>query len=475
MTEFSVSRVLTQKVWDKLNDTAVPIVKNDDFKHLGEIIDDLNSRIKSNQYFPDNVHGYLGVGKKLGVTRFIPIITHIDMALYYQLCGEIGDRVVENIDGVFGGWQVVPTPATRAYIDKLSKDEKVSLLYSQEYFSETFSSAAWFQNYKSFTAYIRKIVNSNNFGNYVGITDVANFYDTIDVEKLISKLKRKEKEIERHLEILDIYLRYWNRRLAGYQRSNKGIPQEIISDGSRNLSHFYLHDFDRKIIRYCDSIGVKFVRWADDMLFFASSRQKIESSLYEASKFLLSDGLNLSAPKTKILTRVQFRKYRCLPLLQAVNDENDKEFLKQIDAIRKMQETGEQVKLDTAIRAAIGHARRKPHLRTNQVLKFIENGLRSNPEIFASLTNKQMLASVVIFKDRALRMDELRKSICKKQVAAPKANFLKLIRDERRALEIFGIEKKQLISIVDEIDQNNLDSEILENFCIKGAKEKLSD
>ena len=473
MTEFKVSRVLTQKVWDKLNETAVPIVDSNALKELPSIVDSLNSRIKSNQYLPDNVHGYLGLNKGFGVSRFLPIINHIDMAVYYQLCGEIGDRVIEDIDGVFGGWQVVPTPASRAYIKTLPRKKQVDLLYEHEYFSETFSSAAWFQNYKSFTDYIRDLTTSADFGNYVGMTDIANFYDSIDIERLITKIKPQVPDLDRHLEILEVFLRYWNRMLMGYQRSNKGIPQEIISDGSRNLSHFYLHDFDKKMIKYCAPLGVKYVRWADDMLFFAPSPQRIESCLYEASKNLLFEGLNLSAPKTEILTRTEFRNYRCLPLLQAVNDQDDSEFAKQLELIRNMEKRDERVKYDTAIRAVIGYLRRKPHLRTKRRVSYIENSLTAHPEVFSTFNNKQLLASIMIFEDRPSRLNDLNNMANRKSMAAPKANLLKLIREDAKVLEIGGVTKKQMASVIDDIDKSSKKSKILQEFCIPGARQRL--
>jgi hypothetical protein len=474
LTDFKVSAVLTNKVWEKLNETAVPIVKRQDFINLHDTVARINGEISSNQYLPDNVHGYLGINKTLGVSRFLPIINHTDMAVYYQLCGEIGDRVIEQIDGVFGGWQVVPTPASRKYIDDLPRNEQVELLYGHEYFSETFSSAAWFQNYRNFTDCIREITDSDEYGNFVGMTDIANFYDTIDIDRLTSKIKNKIPDLSRHVEILEVYLGYWNRRLVGYQRSNKGIPQEIISDGSRNLSHFYLHEFDYNMIKYCKTLGVKYVRWADDILFFAPSPQRIESCLYEASKALLREGLNLSAPKTAILSRTEFRNYRCLPILKAINDGDDDEFVRQIELLRNMEKRGERIKFDTAIRAVLSYLRRKPHLRNFKTLSYVEDSLKNHPEVFSTLNDNQLLASIVIFNDPAARIDEVKNMINRRSMAGPKAYFLKLIREHVDVLERSGIPRKQMKAMVDSIEKASTDSSILQQFCIPGARERLN-
>nr|WP_015061584.1 RNA-directed DNA polymerase [Paracoccus marcusii]AFJ97311.1 putative retron type reverse transcriptase [Paracoccus marcusii] len=474
MKKLEVSGVLAQKVWDQLNKTAVPIVEAQDFFNLKETIGNLNDRISTNQYFPDNVHGYFGINKRYGVTRFIPIINHTDMALYYQVCGEIGDRVIKNKEGIFGGWRVVPTPATLGNLNGLSREEQVELLYENEYFSETFSSAAWFQNYKSFTDCIRELTLSGEYGNYVGMTDIANFYDTIDIDRLISKIRDEVPDLIRHTEVLEVYLRYWNRRLMGYQKSNKGIPQEIITDGSRNLSHFYLQSFDDAIKKYCKSIGVKYVRWADDMLFFSPSPQRIESCFYEASRILLSDGLNLSAPKTTIISRLEFRKYRCLPLLKSIDEKDDDEFNRQVELLRNAEKRGERVKHDTAIKAVLTHLRRNKHLRNKINLKYIEDGFKKHPEVFSSLNDRQLLASIVIFDDPSSRAEDVKNMINRKSMAGPKAYFLKLIREHSTLLRLSGVKKEQMSAMVDEIKKSSSDSYILQKFCIPGALYRLN-
>ncbi|WP_299940793.1 RNA-directed DNA polymerase [uncultured Nitratireductor sp.] len=473
MTSFKLSKYLSRRVWEKLNETAVPVVSDDDFHNLSVTIDILNKNISTNQYFPDNTLGYLGLNKRLGVSRFLPILNHTDTAVYYHLCGKIGDRAIKDIDGVFGGWRFVPTPATKFFNDSMTKDQKVDLIYDNEYFNETFSAASWFQNYSSFTDCIANLTETSSYGNYVGITDIANFYDSIDVDRLITKVKRDAPDLKAHADILEIYLRHWNRRLAGYQRSNKGIPQEIISDGSRNLSHFYLHDFDGSIIDICERNHVKYVRWADDILFFGASTQRIEACLYEASKLLLLDGLNLSAPKTEIMSRAEFRDYRCLPLLKAISERNDGEFLRQIDLLRRRELRGGRVKVDTALRATISHLRKHSRLRTRSSLRYVEDGIRNHPEVFSTLNERLLLASIVIFDDAQGKMNEVKSMVNRKSMAAPKAYFLKLIREHHSTLSRRGIGRADLQGMIADIKRSSRESEILCQYCIPAAEKAL--
>ncbi len=291
MKQFQISKGLTRKVWEHLQSSLVPIVAGADLLNLDSQVDELNRALRSNDYMPGTGHGYFGVEKRVGVTRFLPILSRIDMAVYYQLCGELGDIVLVNRPDIYGGWQVVPQPEASAELGRNSKKEIISARYQQGYFQDTLSNAAWFQGFRSFTQLIREIINSKDgYGNFVAVTDIANFYDSIDVSRLILKLRTKLPEYTSHLEALQIFLNYWNRRSTGYQPSTRGIPQEIISDGSRNLSHFYLQDFDDAFSEYCAKNGLRYVRWADDMLIFGSSPQRLEAALHKASRMLLAEG-----------------------------------------------------------------------------------------------------------------------------------------------------------------------------------------
>lgn len=108
MTEFQVDKSLAKKVWKKLKSGDVPIVTKYDLDHVHESINDLNEDLYSNAYMPDVGNGYLGLQKGNGVTRFIPILTKEDMAVYYQMCTLIGDKVLASEKGIFGGWHSVP-------------------------------------------------------------------------------------------------------------------------------------------------------------------------------------------------------------------------------------------------------------------------------------------------------------------------------------------------------------------------------
>jgi hypothetical protein len=471
MKQVQISKGLTRKVWQQLETSLVPIVSKEDLLKLDTDIDDLNSNIRSNSYMPGTGHGYFGVEKRLGVTRFLPILSRIDMAVYYQLCGELGDLVLINRADIYGGWQVVPQPEGTEDLDRNSRNEVIAARYQQGYFQDTLSNSAWFQGFKSFTQLITKLIEKKDgYGNYVAITDVANFYDSIDVFRLISKLRNRLPEYSSHLELLQVFLNFWNRRSTGYQASTKGLPQEIISDGSRNLSHFYLQDFDDQFSAYCELEGLRYVRWADDMLVFGPSPQKLEAAMHKASRMLLVEGLNLSAPKTKIMGKRQFSKYRGLDVLDSINAKNVDEYRKRRDAAMRRHRRGEGLKLDTIFRASLGFLAQRPHIVTVSDQTFLWNTITENPDLLGSMNAQQCLSFVRLTAPPSRGFAKLLNTALLKDVAAPKAVLLSLIRNHSKRLEKVGVTKTAQRNAMNDIFDKSTDSDLIQNWCIPAAR-----
>lgn len=471
MKQVKVSKGLTRKVWQQLATSLVPIVSKDELLRLDADIDYLNSEIRSNSYMPGTGHGYFGVEKRLGVTRFLPILSRIDMAVYYQLCGELGDLVLINRADIYGGWQVVPQPGGTEDLDRNSRNEVIAARYQQGYFQDTLSNAAWFQGFKDFTQLITQLINvKDGYGNYVAVTDVANFYDSIDVFRLISKLRGKLPEYSSHLELLQVFLNFWNRRSTGYQASTKGLPQEIISDGSRNLSHFYLQDFDDQFSTYCLTEGLRYVRWADDMLIFGPSPQKLEAAMHKASRLLLVEGLNLSAPKTKIMGKRQFSNYRGLDVLEAINSKNIDEYRRRRRAAMRRHRGGEVLKLDTIFRASLGFLAQRPRSVSPSDQTFLWNAITEHPDFLGNMNAQQCLSFVRIAESPSRGFAKLLNIALLKDVAAPKAVLLSLIRNHSKRLEKVGVTKHAQRNAIDEIFNSSDDSELIRNWCIPAAR-----
>jgi hypothetical protein len=172
----------TKKVWQRLRDSYVPIVSKEKYSNRNKISNDLNTALKQKLYLPSVIHGYIGIQKGFGVTRFLPVLTAEDMAVYYYLCYSLAPRILIKRQRVYGAWHMMPNIT--------NTDESEAVMFGQGYGSDPFSSAWWLKEWKQFTALLFEVINDRKIGNYVATTDIANFYDSIEIPRLISKLRQ---------------------------------------------------------------------------------------------------------------------------------------------------------------------------------------------------------------------------------------------------------------------------------------------
>ncbi len=476
MTRTSVTAALTSRVWQKLQGGLVPVANSQDIAGVRDWVDTANSNIASYSYIPQTVFGYLGTEKKTGVTRFLPVISKEDLAIYYHLCGRVGSRVIIDRPNVFGGWRAIPNTLVRQMASPASQGDATGdddFGYGG-YFSNTFSRAAWFQEYRSFNDFLREIVRSDNTSGSVVTTDIANFYDSIDIGQLCRRLRRAAPDIEESIDLLEIFLGFWNRRTTGYQQSSKGIPQEMISDGSRNLSHFYLQKFDDIFGNFCSRNSLTYVRWADDIAVFGPSHRSLERAIYEASRLLLLDGLNLNAAKTKIYSRKDYERYRGLRLLSDIETRNIADFSTSFRQAMSGMRRGE-VKFDTLYRAAISFIYR--HGKAGSTLArerdFLLSYPRAKPGIIETLSSIQMLRLIEMSANRRNAFDELCRLGRRRDSTAGPAAILMLIREKTRELNALGISPSTCSTAINRISAEHAESEIVQNFCIPAAKAAL--
>ncbi len=379
-----VSKLITKKnsrpIWKKLKSSIVPIVTLSELNEIDKFIDKINRDLNNNNYVPNIGHGYLGFPKENGCTRFVPILTKEDMVVYYLLVLSLQDYLVHDLPGVYGAWRSVPTNA--------NKDEGVSFEFEsgvlgqeeaeivEPYYADTLSRKAWFKNWNQFNELLASTCGTNGIGNYVLTSDVANFYDTIDVGKLCQKIRSDVSGNDDVVALLTYFLQYWDKRIKGYNPSSKGIPQEIISDASRMLANYYLLDFDKKFIEKCKRESIVYIRWADDIVLFGSSPKKLENMMHNASRIMLNLGLNLSAAKTVHYSRSEFRKYRALDLLAAIKNRDAKKFLKELKRFEvHCNENGGRI--DTVVKASLNMLVNVPSSQTIFAKNYIEQNLEN--------------------------------------------------------------------------------------------------
>jgi hypothetical protein len=256
--------------------------------------------------------------------------------------------------------------------------------------------------------------------------------------------------------------------------STKGIPQEIISDASRVLSHFYLQQLDVEFNYYCKSRNLTYIRWSDDILVFGGSKLMLEKAVHHLSRLMRDIGLNLNAAKTRYMSKTELKRYRALDFLSAVSEDDNQKLSKEIKIIKSWISSGRDFRIDTVFRALIGFLSRNQAAQTSINRAFIADIGEHNRDLLHSLNNTQLLRYIQISDDPIATFHNLRNDICKAQFGGPKASYLHMLRKYRNQLSAIGMTKPKAISAIYQIEKSSDDSEVIRDFCVPAVREQYS-
>jgi RNA-directed DNA polymerase len=151
-------------------------------------------------------------------------------------------------------------------------------------------------------------------GRFLLKLDFKDFFPSITDRDLRQFLASSAAQVKAHeIEILAKIL-FWN---------PKGKPQMCLAIGAPSsplLSNVLLHGFDGEVAAFCDELGVKYTRYADDMSFSANSSNLLadaEQMVTALCEITDSPHLNLNLAKT---VRVSKKKSRRVTGLVLTND-----------------------------------------------------------------------------------------------------------------------------------------------------------
>lgn len=120
------------------------------------------------------------------------------------------------------------------------------------------------------------------------ITDIANFYDRLNLHKLENILKEigcDQKTVGK----INRILVQWS------QQQSFGIP--VGSDGSRLLAEAMLVNADRELSQH----RIKFIRYVDDYRIFCPSQERAYEAMQLLDRALRREGLFLNSGKTRLI------------------------------------------------------------------------------------------------------------------------------------------------------------------------------
>ena len=170
----------------------------------------------------------------------------------------------------------------------------------------------WYVLWPQFQKQIWRFASSHD---YIVITDLANYFDTIPLSALRNRLSSFEAVKEPVLNFLFFLLDAFTWRPFYMPQSGVGLPQ-INFDAPRLLAHAYLFPVDDALQH---STGGEFVRWMDDINCGVPDIDTARHLLRDLEILLNSLGIRLNAGKTAILTGQDALKHFHVRENQALN------------------------------------------------------------------------------------------------------------------------------------------------------------
>jgi len=268
------------------------------YSFLGKVYDDLHSDLLN--YKPKPPRKYVSVPKSKYVIRMVPTFELADYCIYYFCIKVLEDFIAENrVEGTYGGFRLGGKPRDK-------ENQEFEPAFEDSYNENSFNSFAWKQEYGEYQAKVFE--NALKMGSEYQFAvhfDIANFYDCIRLDLLEKKIRAriKNKSCNDEIHLLFRFLKYWNSQFD--TEKTVGIPQDEVGDCSRILSNFFLQDFDQFSHNICLEKNGLFLRYADDHVIFAQTREDAEKILYEISHKLFEEGLNINTGKIKEFTTFQ--------------------------------------------------------------------------------------------------------------------------------------------------------------------------
>lgn len=342
-------------------------------KSKSQFLKDLREKIEKKSYHPQTPRAYVVTGKEHLVSRIVPILQPEDSSIYYYCIRSIeNDLSKTRVDGTYGGFSMGGS------IRKL-EDTDWSVLSEQVSTSNyPYNPTLWTKYWSDFQNKIYLYSNMKENSYFIKF-DIANFYDTINLNYLETKIRSVCASSSLFkIDLLMYFLRHWNRDFENFKQKNIGIPQDEIGDCSRVLANFYLHEYDQYIKEEADKLECSYFRYSDDQIIMAKDQTSAKKLLFLASNYLTKINLNINPKKIDIFeTKDDFRNYWAF------------------DIFENLSEPFELNRIESAIKTFLEFKNKKMNFRKSSVLKKIVNTLVRS-EITIDLTLKKEIESEIV-------------------------------------------------------------------------------
>ena len=234
----------------------------------------------------------------------------IDEVSFVEFEKKLNKKIQKLQDRLFSG-SYSPEPLKEIEIPKQDLDEKRPIAISSikdkivqrvlydalnPYFDKIFSNKSYaYRPNKSIIKAINRVWGYINEKNHIIIkTDIDNFFETIDHDKLL-KILSSHIEDKRIVRLISLFLQVGGFKRLDYSEHIEGVHQGDIL--SPLLSNIYLDKMDK----FLDRKNIEFIRYADDFVLFFKKNKHAKNSLFELKEFLKELNLTLEEKKTHIV------------------------------------------------------------------------------------------------------------------------------------------------------------------------------
>lgn len=311
-SEILPKSALTEKVTPKnynyiVNNSYLNFRVMDSFD---EVVDTIHTSVNSGHYHPMKPLGVYSIPKHNLVPRFIPVLTVADNILYHYLIKEIEKSLLakkpKSVKS-FGAYRVLSTSKKkegeqREY-DFIDIDEISVGKYTVSY--------SWYPGWGEFNATVKNYFDKDDSKKVFVKTDIANFYDNIDLRLLENKVRSCLSSDQLSIvNLLFKLLQGVNSYAYKYNYQGKGLPQDETSDCSRLLANYFLYEFDEEFNAICEKLNSTYIRYCDDIIVMCDDVKTAEKIVHTIADLLNKSGLSLNSSKTKVFkSRLAFDKY----------------------------------------------------------------------------------------------------------------------------------------------------------------------
>lgn len=284
---------------------------------------------------------YIYLLKSEYVARILPVFQVEDEGIYFYLCKQIEEDIAINrIPGTFGGW----------VLGNSIKDKETDEI---QYVFNSYNPWLWTTYWKEYQKYIYTNLEKYDY-KYALKLDIANFYDSINIDILSKQLYRIcSKEKYEHVNLIIYILKYWNRKFGRYLENTVGIPQNEFGDQSRLLANTYLNEYDESMFQICCDCGALYSRYADDQIILFNEEEDINNIMLAANRELRKIGLNINAGKTKKFDKGELIDFYLFIPLEELEKKNYDEAVNIFFEIVKKRESIQNVRSDTFFRRCL--------------------------------------------------------------------------------------------------------------------------